>query len=139
MSTWPVLSVITFLPLLGAVLIYFVRGSDEVVARNARFAALWTTIATFVISLFPVFGFEYGAPGFQFQESLPWLGGAIGYRMGVDGISLPFVVLTTFLMPLCILASWRSVRFRVREYMIAFLVLETLMVGVFCSLDLFLF
>jgi NADH-quinone oxidoreductase subunit M len=139
MSTWPVLSVITFLPLLGAALIYFVRGSDEVVARNARFAALWTTIATFVISLFPVFGFEYGAPGFQFQESLPWLGGAIGYRMGVDGISLPFVVLTTFLMPLCILASWRSIRFRVREYMIAFLVLETLMVGVFCSLDLFLF
>jgi NADH-quinone oxidoreductase subunit M len=139
MSTWPVLSVITFLPLLGAALIYFVRGSEEVVARNARFAALWTTIATFVVSLFPVFGFEYGAPGFQFQESLPWLGGSIGYRMGIDGISLPFVVLTTFLMPLCILASWRSIRFRVREYMIAFLVLETLMVGVFCSLDLFLF
>jgi NADH-quinone oxidoreductase subunit M len=139
MSTWPVLSVVTFLPLLGAALIYFVRGSEEVVARNARFAALWTTIATFVVSLFPVFGFEYGAPGFQFQESLPWLGASIGYRMGIDGISLPFVVLTTFLMPLCILASWRSIRFRVREYMIAFLVLETLMVGVFCSLDLFLF
>ena len=139
MSTWPVLSVITFLPLLGAALIYFVRGSEEVVARNARYAALWTSIATFVVSLFPVLAFDYGATGFQFQESLPWLGGSIGYRMGVDGISLPFVVLTTFLMPFCILASWRSIRLRVREYMIAFLVLETLMVGVFCSLDLVLF
>jgi NADH-quinone oxidoreductase subunit M len=139
MSTWPMLSVITFLPLVGAALIFFVRGSEEVVQRNARFAALWTTIATFVVSLFPLFAFDPANTGFQFVESVPWLGGQIGYRMGVDGISLPFVILTTFLMPFCILASWRSIRVRVREYMIAFLVLETLMIGVFCALDLVLF
>src|SRR5262249_43243759 len=117
MSTWPMLSVITFLPLVGAVLIALVRGDEEVVKRNARYAALWTTIATFLVSLLPVFAFDPSSTEFQFVESVPWLGGTIGYRMGVDGMSLPFVVLTTFLMPICILASWRSIETRVREYM----------------------
>jgi NADH-quinone oxidoreductase subunit M len=139
MTTWPVLSVITFLPLVGVVLIYFVRGDEDVVKQNARYAALWTTIATFIVSLFPLFAFDSSNTGFQFTESLPWLGGAIGYRMGVDGLSLPFVILTTFLMPICILASWRSIQVRVREYMMLFLLLEMLMVGVFCSQDLLLF
>ncbi|WP_341988434.1 NADH-quinone oxidoreductase subunit M [Azorhizobium sp. AG788] len=139
MSDWPILSVVTFLPLVGALFIFVVRGEDEVAARNARWVALWTTLVTFVVSLLLLPGFDAAAPGFQFVEKKPWLGEIAAYHMGVDGISLPFVILTTFLMPFCILASWESVKKRVKEYMICFLVLETLMVGTFCALDLVLF
>ncbi|MDZ5448471.1 NADH-quinone oxidoreductase subunit M [Labrys sp. ZIDIC5] len=141
--SWPVLSVTTFLPLVGVVLMLVLRGDSESVKRNSRIISLWTTIATFVVSLFPLFAFDPTNTSFQFVENTNWLGGttggAINYRMGVDGISLPFVILTTFLMPFCILASWRSIQNRVREYMIAFLVLETLMIGVFCAQDIVLF
>jgi NADH-quinone oxidoreductase subunit M len=141
--SWPVLSVTTFLPLVGVVLLMVLRGDQEGIKRNSRVIALWTTIATFVVSLFPLFAFDPSNTQFQFVENFNWLGGTSGgpinYRMGVDGISLPFVVLTTLLMPFCILASWRSIQTRVREYMIAFLVLETLMVGVFCATDIVLF
>ena len=139
MTSWPILSVITFLPLLGALFIMAVRGEEAVVAANARWAALWFTLGTFVVSLFLLFGFDPSSPDFQFEEKAPWLGGAISYHMGVDGISLPFVILTTGLMPICIVASWQSIEWRVREYMTAFLVLETLMVGTFSALDLVLF
>jgi NADH-quinone oxidoreductase subunit M len=139
MSDWPILSITTFLPLVGAAAILMVRGDSEVVKRNARFVALWTTLATFIVSLFILAGFDSTRADFQFVEVVPWLGDTISYRMGVDGISLPFVLLTTFLMPFCILASWTSIEHRVKEYMIAFLVLETLMLGVFCALDLVLF
>ncbi|HYA07213.1 MAG TPA: NADH-quinone oxidoreductase subunit M [Xanthobacteraceae bacterium] len=138
MTSWPILSVVTFLPLAGAVFIAFLR-DDEAGARNARWTALWTTLITFVISLILVWRFDPSTADFQFLEKRPWLGGTITYAMGVDGISLPFVVLTTALMPICILASWDAIRRLVREYMIAFLVLETLMVGTFCALDLVLF
>ncbi|MBA4789099.1 MAG: NADH-quinone oxidoreductase subunit M [Rhizobiales bacterium] len=139
MTTWPILSVITFLPLVGALFILVVRGDEAVTARNARWVALWTTLVTFVVSLLLLPGFDASAPGFQFVEKHPWLGDVAAYHMGVDGISLPLVLLTTFLMPFCILASWDSVHKRVNEYMIAFLVLETFMVGTFCALDLVLF
>ncbi|TCT01531.1 NADH-quinone oxidoreductase subunit M [Aquabacter spiritensis] len=139
MTTWPILSVITFLPLVGALFILVVRGEEEVCARNARWVALWTTLVTFVVSLLLLPAFDPAAPGFQFVEKHPWLGEIAAYHLGIDGISLPLVILTTFLMPFCILASWESVHKRVKEYMIAFLVLETLMVGTFCSLDLVLF
>ncbi len=139
MTTWPILSVITFLPIVGALFILVVRGDEEVIARNARWVALWTTLVTFVVSLLLLPGFDRTAPGFQFVEKHPWLGDIAAYHMGIDGISLPLVLLTTFLMPFCILASWVSVHKRVKEYMIAFLVLETLMLGTFCSLDLVLF
>ncbi len=138
MQNWPLLSVITFLPLLGVVFILFGHGDDEAAARRARYAALWTTLATFLVSLLILPNFDSHAAGFQLVENHAWLGTVAGYRMGLDGISMPFVLLTTFLMPICILASW-YVKLRVREYMIAFLVLETLMIGVFCSLDLVLF
>ena len=138
MTSWPILSVVTFLPLAGALFIAFLR-DDEAGARNARWVALWTTLITFAISLILVWRFDPGSADFQFLEKRPWLGGTITYAMGVDGISLPFVVLTTALMPISILASWKSIQRRVREYMIAFLVLETLMVGTFCALDLVLF
>ena len=100
--------------------------------------ALWTTLVTFAISLVMVWRFDPTSPEFQFVEKHPWLGIA-SYHMGVDGISLPFVILTTALMPICILASWTAIQKRVKEYMIAFLVLETLMVGTFSALDLVLF
>ncbi len=138
MQNWPLLSVVTFLPLLGVVFILFGHGDDEAAARRARYAALWTTLATFFVSLLILPNFDSHAAGFQLVENHAWLGTIAGYRMGLDGISMPFVLLTTFLMPICILASW-YVKLRVREYMIAFLVLETLMIGVFCSLDLVLF
>ncbi len=139
MSSWPILSVVTFLPLLGAVLILTIRGDDETAYRNARYVALWTTLITFLLSLFIWAGFDYSTSAFQFVEKREWLGGSISYHMGVDGISMLFVILTTFLMPAAILASWTSVNKRVKDYMIAFLVLETLMIGVFCALDLVLF
>ncbi|MEP9353686.1 NADH-quinone oxidoreductase subunit M [Xanthobacter sp. KR7-65] len=139
MTDWPILSVVTFLPLVGALFILVVRGDDEVSARNARWVALWTTLVTFVVSLLLLPGFDAAQPGFQFVEKKPWLGEIAAYHMGVDGISLPFVILTTFLMPFCILASWESVHKRVKEYMIAFLVLETMMLGTFTALDLVLF
>ena len=136
--SWPILSVITFLPIAGAVFI-MTLSDDEAGARNARWVALWTTLITFAISLLLLWRFDPSSPEFQFLEKRPWLGGTINYSMGVDGISLPFVVLTTALMPVSILASWDAIQRRVREYMIAFLVLETLMVGTFCALDLVLF
>jgi NADH-quinone oxidoreductase subunit M len=138
MTSWPILSVVTFLPVAGAVFIAFLN-DDEAGLRNARWVALWTTLITFAISLILIWRFDPSTADFQFLEKRPWLGGAINYSMGIDGISLPFVVLTTALMPISILASWTSIQSRVREYMIAFLVLETLMVGTFCALDLVLF
>ena len=138
MTSWPILTVVTFLPIAGAVFIALLR-DDEAGVRNARWVALWTTLITFVVSLILVWRFDASSGDFQFLEKYPWLGGTITYSMGVDGISLPFVILTTALMPITILASWTSVQRRVREYMIAFLVLETLMIGAFCALDLVLF
>ena len=135
---WPVLSVVTFLPLAGVLFILLMRGDDETALRNMRWGALWTTIVTFVLSLLIWVNFDSGTSDFQFVEKHAWLGGAATFQMGVDGISMPFVILTTFLMPICILASWFVTK-RVKEYMIAFLVLETLMIGVFCALDLVLF
>jgi NADH-quinone oxidoreductase subunit M len=139
MASWPILSVTTFLPLLGVALIVMLRGENAAVVRNVRWIALWTTIVTFAVSLVLVWRFDPGSPEFQFVEKLPWLGPNSFYHMGVDGISLPFVILTTALMPLCIIASWLPIQKRVKEYMIAFLVLETLMIGTFAALDLVLF
>jgi NADH-quinone oxidoreductase subunit M len=140
MYDWPILSVVTFLPLVGALLIVLmIRGDDEVAQRNARWVALWATLVTFVISLLLLAGFDMAGTEFQFVEHRAWLGDFAAYRMGVDGISLPFILLTTLLMPMCILASWESIHVRVKEYMICFLVLETLMIGTFAALDLLQF
>src|SRR6202041_468180 len=139
MTTWPILSVVTFLPAVGALMIYLVRGDDEAAQRNSKWIALWTTLVTFAVSLILVARFDPAQADFQFVEKAPWLANAITYHMGVDGISLPFVILTTAILPFCIVASWKSVKMRVREYMMAFLVLETLMIGTFSSLDLVLF
>jgi NADH-quinone oxidoreductase subunit M len=130
----PILSLCTFVPLLGAALILLMPKP-----QSARWIALGTTIVVFALSLLMWAGFNNADPGFQLVEKHDWLGGGISYHMGVDGISMLFVVLTAGLMPFCIAASWESVEKRVAEYMIAFLVLETMMIGVFCALDLVLF
>ncbi len=132
------LSLTTFIPLLGAVILaLFLRGDDEAAQRNAKWVALATTVATFVVSLFIIGQFDPENTGFQMVEERDWLMG-MNYKMGVDGISVLFVMLTTFLMPLVIASCW-NVSDRVKEYMIAFLILETLMLGVFMALDLVLF
>ncbi len=133
----PLLSLITFLPLVGVLFILTIpRAADT----NARWVALWVSLATFALSLTLWFQFDRTTADFQFVEYIPWIEDYnISYHMGVDGISVLFVLLSTFLIPICILASWTAITSRLREYMIAFLVLETLMVGMFCALDLFVF
>ncbi|AWB48109.1 NADH-quinone oxidoreductase subunit M [Gemmobacter aquarius] len=132
------LSIITFVPAVAAaILALFLRGEDAAAQRNAKWLALLATSATFLISLFVLAGFDPANTGFQFVEEYDWILG-LKYKMGVDGISVLFVMLTTFLMPITIAACW-SVEVRVKEYMIAFLMLETLMLGVFCALDMVLF
>jgi len=140
MTTWPILSITTFLPIFGVALIYVMaRGSDETANSTARWIALWTTLVTFAVSLILVMRFDPAQTDFQFVEKGKWLATGINYHMGVDGISLPFVILTTALLPFCIVASWKAIQSRVPEYMMAFLALETLMVGTFSALDLVLF
>ncbi|CDX29667.1 NADH-quinone oxidoreductase chain M (NADH dehydrogenase I, chain M) (NDH-1, chain M) [Mesorhizobium plurifarium] len=139
MTDWPILSLVTFLPLVGVLLILPISDDSENARRNIRAIAFITTAFTFVISLFIWTGFDNSQAGFQFVEKHAWLDSGISYHMGVDGISMLFVILTTFLMPLSILASWEAIEKRVKAYMIAFLILETLMIGVFCALDIVLF
>ncbi|GGD88176.1 NADH-quinone oxidoreductase subunit M [Aureimonas endophytica] len=137
---FPILSLVTFLPLVGVALIAFTSDATPEGRHNIRRIALITTVFTFVVSLLIWIGFDKSQAGFQMVEHLDWMGqGGISYHMGVDGISMLFVILTTFLMPICILASWESVQKRVKEYLIAFLLLEVLVVGVFCALDIVLF
>ena len=132
------LSLITFIPSIAAlILVLLSRGDSEESQRNVKYLALAATVFTFVVSLVMLFGFDHSSTGFQFVEERSWLLG-MQYKMGVDGISILFVMLTTFTMPLVIVASW-NVTYRLKEYMVAFLVLETLMIGVFCALDLVLF
>ncbi|MBN9251934.1 MAG: NADH-quinone oxidoreductase subunit M [Mesorhizobium sp. 61-13] len=139
MTDWPILSTVTFLPLVGVLLILLIGDDNENGKRNIRSITLLTTVVTFVVSLFVWIGFDNSQAGFQMVEKHEWLDSGISYHMGVDGISILFVILTTFLMPLCILASWQSVQKSVKAYMVAFLLLETLMIGVFCALDIVLF
>jgi NADH-quinone oxidoreductase subunit M len=139
---WPLLSLVTFLPLVGVWFILVARGDEAVIARNARYIALWTSLIVFVLSITLWVNFDPNTAAFQFVERVRWIkigGFEIDYHMGIDGISLFFVLLSTLLTVLCVLASWQSVHAQVREYMIAFLVLETLMVGMFCALDFIVF
>jgi NADH-quinone oxidoreductase subunit M len=134
-----ILSGLLVLPLVGAAFILTLRGDSEAARSNARWAALATTIATFLLSLVAWARFDTATASFQLVESHVWLTETIRFKLGVDGFSMPLILLTTFLMPFCILASWESIGHRVKEYFVAFLVLETTMIGVFCALDLVLF
>jgi len=137
-----ILSLITFAPLIGVAAIIALRvfgqPEDPKAASAARWIALVTTLATFALSVLLVMQFDAGTTAFQFVEDAAWFAG-LRYRMGVDGISVLFVLLTAFLMPLCVAASWKTIENRVLEYMAAFLILETLVIGVFCALDIIVF
>jgi len=135
----PILSLITFGPLVGALLIMlFARGEEK--AKNARWVALWASGFVFLISLVAWAQFDPRAVGFQLTEKYDWFPEYnIAFQLGVDGLSFYFVLLSTFLTPICIIASWTSVNKRVSEYMAAFLALETFMIGMFCALDLIAF
>jgi NADH-quinone oxidoreductase subunit M len=136
---FPILSLITFLPLLGVLYLATLRGDEAAIARNARYAALWTSLVVLALGIYLWTAFVPTQTGFQFVEALPWLSGLnIEYRMGVDGISLFLILLTVFLTPIAILSSW-SITKRVREFMIAFLLLETMTIGMFCALDFVVF
>jgi NADH-quinone oxidoreductase subunit M len=133
-----ILSIVTFLPLAAAaILAFLLRGDDEAAQRNAKWFALAATSLTFLASILLLANFDPAETGFQFVEEREWIFG-FTYKMGVDGIAILFVMLTTFLMPIVILSAW-DIEHRVKDYMIAFLVLETLMIGVFAALDLVLF
>jgi NADH-quinone oxidoreductase subunit M len=137
---FPVLSLLIWLPLVGGLVIMSIRGDEATVASNARWTALWTSLIVFVLSVVLWVRFDPSDPGFQFVESASWLPElGITYKLGVDGISVLFVLLSTLLTPICILASWESIQVRVREYMLAFLILETMMVGMFAALDFVVF
>ncbi|WP_034459379.1 NADH-quinone oxidoreductase subunit M [Bartonella koehlerae] len=139
MTDWPILSTVTFLPLVGVVLILFIKDDSEVARHNIRNVAFFTTVFVFIISLIIWAGFDHTNAHFQMVEKFNWLGGGINYHMGVDGISILFVVLSAFLLPFCILASWENIKDRLKAYMIAFLLLEVAIIGVFCALDAILF
>ncbi len=134
-----ILSGLLVLPLVGAAFILFLRGDSEAVRSNVRWISLATTVATFLLSLAAWARFDASTPAFQLVESHAWLTETIRFKLGVDGFSMPLILLTTFLMPFCILASWRSIEHRVKEYFVAFLLLEVSMIGVFSALDLILF
>jgi len=143
MSNLYLLSLTIFTPLAGVLFIlltYALREDQEAADSSARWIALWASLATFVVSLFLWSNFDATKAGFQFIEKVEWISSlGIHYYVGIDGISLFFVLLSTFLTPICVLASWSTIRNHVREYMIAFLALETFMIGVFCALDMVLF
>ncbi|MCE2510081.1 MAG: NADH-quinone oxidoreductase subunit M [Alphaproteobacteria bacterium] len=140
MQDLPLLSLVIFLPLVGVAFILLIRGEGEVQNRNVRNVALWTSLATFALSILLWTNFDTTTSAFQFEEEIPWIPGFdINYHLGVDGISVFFVLLSTLLTPICVLASWEAIQKHVKEYMIAFLVLETFMVGMFCALDFVLF
>src|SRR3978361_323548 len=137
---FPVLSLITWLPLVGCLVMMMVRGDEETVASNARWTALWTSLLVFVLSLVLWVQYDPTEAGFQFNERINWLPECkVGYSLVVDGISILFVLLSTLLTPICILSAWEAIHTRVREFMMSFLILETMMVGMFCATDFIVF
>ena len=139
MLSLPILSIIIFLPLVGVALLSLINSTTANGERNLKQTALWVVCLNFIISIAMLINFDQSDPNFQFTENYFWLNSGISYHLGVDGISILLIILTTFLMPFCILASFESIKVSLKEYLIAFLILETLMIGVFCSLDLVLF
>ena len=139
MIDFPILSTLLVIPILGILFMSLIRANNANAERNLKQTALWISFLNFLASLFLLFSFDASNPEFQFVENYFWLDSSISYHLGIDGISILLIVLTTLLLPICILASYDSIQFAVKEYLISFLALETFMIGVFCSLDLVLF
>ena len=137
---WPILTVLVFQPLVGALFVCLVRGEASLVAANAKAVGLWSTAISLAISCFLWFQFDGNIGDFQFVEQREWIPSlGSSYTMGIDGISMIFIILTSFLTFICVLASWESITDRVREYIVAFLIMESMMLGSFCALDTVLF
>ena len=139
MTEWPILSFTIFLPLFGALVILMIKENEDS-SNNIKWAALWTSLGTFLLSCFIWFFFDSSQSNYQLVEKHNWFYDFnFYYHVGVDGISLFMIMLSTFLTPFCILASWENITNRIKEYMIAFLLLETFLIGMFCAIDALLF
>jgi len=136
---FPILSAIIFVPLIGALFILITKGTQKNIEKNSKYVAIFTSLANFLLSLFLWFSFDPTTADFQFVEEKIWLKGFVNFKLGIDGISILFILLTTFIAPICIFSGIHSIKFKIKEFLIAILVMETLMIGVFCSLDLIIF
>ena len=136
---FPILSAIIFIPLTGALFIFITRGPQKNVEKNSKYVAIFSSLTNFLLSLFLWYSFETSTSDFQFVEEKNWMEGTINFQLGIDGISILFILLTTFITPICIFSCINSIKFKIKEFLIAILVMETLMLGVFCSLDLVIF
>ena len=139
MNEIPILTLTIFLPLIGVLFLTLIKGQPNFVYKTSGYVAMLTSGITFFASILILLNFNYSNPDFQFTEQHDWIFNFVNYKVGVDGISLTFVLLTTFIIPICILATINSIKNRLREFLIALLLMETMMIGVFCSLDLFIF
>ena len=136
---FPILSAIIFIPLTGAFFIFIIRGKQKNSEKNSINVAIFTSLANLFLSFFLWYSFDSSTSDFQFIEEKNWIDGFIKFQLGIDGISILFILLTTFIAPICILSGIHSIKFKIKEFLIAILVMETLMLGVFCSLDLIVF
>ena len=136
---FPFLSSIIFIPLIGAIFIFIIKGNQKTIEKNSKYVAIFTSVANFFLSLFLWYYFDKSNSDFQFVEEKNWISDFINFQLGVDGISILFIILTTFIASIAILSGIQSIKYKIKEFFIAILVLETLMIGVFCSLDLVIF
>ncbi|MBO6482223.1 MAG: NADH-quinone oxidoreductase subunit M [Pelagibacteraceae bacterium] len=136
---FPILSSITFLPLIGAFFIFLTRSEKNQSDKNPIYLSLFTSFTNFFLVLFLWYSFDPTTYDFQFVEETTWISGFIKFKFGIDGISILFILLTAFITPICIISCINSIKSRLKEFLIAILVLETFMIGVFCSLDLVIF
>jgi len=136
---FPILSAIIFIPLIGSLFIFITRGSQKNIEKNSKYVAIFTSLANLFLSLFLWYSFDVSTSDFQFVEKKIWIDGFVNYQVGIDGISILFILLTTFITPICIVSGINSIKFKIKEFLIAILIMETLMIGVFCSLDLLVF
>ncbi len=136
---FPILSAIIFVPLIGALFIFITRGSQKIVEKNSKYVAIFSSLVNFLLCLLLWYNFDNSTPNFQFVENKDWMDGLINFHLGVDGISILFILLTSFITPICIFSGIKSIKFKIKEFLIAILLMETLMIGVFCSLDLVIF
>ena len=136
---FPILSAIIFIPLIGALFILLTQGNQKNIDKNSKYVAIFSSLVNFFLSLYLWYSFDTTTSNFQFVEEKNWINGFINFQLGIDGISILFILLTTFITPICIFSGIRSIKFKIKEFLIAILVMETLMLGVFCSLDLVIF
>ncbi|KRO65394.1 MAG: NADH-quinone oxidoreductase chain 13 [Pelagibacteraceae bacterium BACL5 MAG-120820-bin39] len=135
---FPILSSLILLPAIGSIFLLFSK-SDDKQTDTIKYVALFTSLVNFLISIYLWISFDSSISNFQFVEERNWLAGFVNYKVGIDGISILFIILTTFIIPLCIISVNNSVKIRLRDFLIAILIMESFMIGVFCALDLVIF